>query len=123
MPQTSQTWWSDDAAADERGAGGGAAAEAEGGAEDELVLEGGRADANDEEAGAHTDAAGEGEGGGGEVDNDGEVAEVDVPFAALGGFPSFSFVMGWCGGVLEVRWAVAGASTASVQRGAVRMIG
>ena len=52
----------------------------------------------------------------GEVDNDGDVAEVEEPVAALVCFPPFFFVMGWCAGVLEVGRAVAGASTASVHR-------
>ena len=84
-------------------------------------MEGGSADVADEEAGADADAdaadevppsitptipradadsAGEGEGG--EGHNDGDVAEFDVPVAALVGFPSFFFVMAWCVGVLEV---------------------
>ncbi len=93
-------------------------------------MEGGSADVADEEAGADADATDEApstaptipradadsaeEGGVGEVDNDAEVAEFDVPVAALVGFPPFFFVMGWCVGVLEVGCAVSGVSTASV---------
>ena len=65
---------------------------------------------------ADADASGEGEGGEAEVDNDGLVEEVDEPVAALDGFSPFFFVMAWCVGVLEARWAVLGASTASVRR-------
>ena len=68
-----------------------------------------------EEAGADADADASGEGGVEEeelVDNDGDV-EVDGPVAALGGFPPFFFVMAWCVGVLEVRWAVFWACSAS----------
>ena len=114
MSQTSQSWpaerggGSADAADEDALAGGGAAAEAEG--DDELVLEGGSADVADEEAGAdatdeappttiptkpRADADSAGEGGVGEGHNDAEVAEVDVPVAALDGFPPFFFVMGW----------------------------
>ena len=98
------------------------AAESEGGvADDELVSEGGCADATDDEAGAdadadatddappsiiptkpRADADAEGDGGLGHT-NDGNV-EVDGPsVAALGGFPPFFFVMGWWVGVLEAR--------------------
>ena len=76
--------------------------------------------ASDDEAGAEADAVDEApssiaptnpradadaaEGGGGEgVDNDGNVAEFEGPVAALGGVPSFFFVMGWFVGLLEVR--------------------
>ena len=83
----------------------------------------GSADAADEEAGAGTDAAGEGGGtdasgdaGVGKEgrDNDGIIEEVDELVAALDVFSPFFFVMGWCVGVLEARWAVAGAITVSV---------
>ena len=58
---------------------------------------------------AGADAAGEGGVG------EGVGADVDGSAAALGAFPPFFFVMGWCVGALEVRRAVAGAVTASVQ--------
>ena len=87
------------------------------------------ADATAEEAGADTDvdadsdadldtgADASGEGGVGEegTDNDG-IVEVDGTVAALDGFPPFFFVMGWCVGLLEARWAVAGTSAVSVPR-------
>ena len=80
----------------------------------------GSVDAAEEEAGADADAPDEvppstpptnpredatadavGEVVVGEVDNDGDVSEVDGPVAALVCFPPFFFVMGWCVGVLE----------------------
>ena len=109
MPQTSQSW-----TADERGGGSAVVADDEAGAD---------ADAVDEvppsitptHPRAEEDAAEEGVVGEEGVVNDG-VVEVDGPVAALGGFPPFFFVMGWCAGVLEARWAVAGAVAASVTR-------
>ena len=114
LPQTSQSWSA------ERGGGraeddeeASTAAESEGGdagvADDELVLEGGCADAAGEGVGADADAADEappsitptnprvdadtaGEGGVGEGHNDG--VAIDAPVAALDGFPPFFFVMG-----------------------------
>ena len=77
-------------------------AEAEGGVTaDKLVLEGGGADTTDMDSGADAGAAGEAGVGAG-VDNDGNVEVDGLPGAALGGFPSFFFVIDWCGGVLEV---------------------
>ena len=104
MLQTSQS------CSAERGGGGSADAAAEeeeergtADADDELVLERGRADAPAEEAGADADADADadtsGEGEGGEVDNDGDVAEVDEPVSALDCFPPFFFAMGWVLGV------------------------
>ena len=63
-------------------------------------------------------------------DNDGAVEEVDGTVAALGGFPPFFFVMGWCVGDLEVGRAVAGAmrslctthSAASERRGCLEIV-
>ena len=60
----------------------------------------------DADAVTDADADASGEGGVGDeegTDNDGDVSEVDGPVAALGGFPPFFFVMGWCVGLLEVR--------------------
>ena len=60
-----------------------------------------------------------GEGGVGAVDTEATHAVpvvdaiVDGPIALLDGVPPFFFVMGWCVGVLGVRWAVAGASATS----------
>ena len=77
---------------------------------------GGAAAAEAADKDADKDAAGEGGVGAEGVVNAGDVAEVDGPVAALGGFPPFFFVMGWCMGFLEARWAVAGAVAASVPR-------
>ena len=91
MPQTSQSWPA------ERGGGSADVADEEADAD---------VDAVDEAAPSTTptipreDAVAEGEGGEGWGDNDGDV-EVDGSVAALGGFPPFFFVMGWCVGVLE----------------------
>ena len=131
MPQTSQSWSvergggrAEDAAGEEASTAAEAAEEGgvAGVADDELVLEGGCADAAGEGVGADAAAADEappsitptnprpadsdsaGEGVVGEVDNDGNVAEVDGPVAALDGFPPFFFVMAWYVGVLDARW-------------------
>ena len=66
---------------------------------------GGEADAGaDADADAGADASGEGVVGEEGVEgNDAKVAEVDGTVAALGGFPPFFFVMGWCVDVLEAQ--------------------
>ena len=103
-PQTSQSRSAaagpegGEGSADEEEPGGAAAAEA------------------DADAGAGADAAGEGGVAEEGEDNAGDVAEVGGSVAALDGLPPFFFVMGWCAGVLEARWAVAGAVAASVPR-------
>ena len=67
-------------------------------ADEELVMEGGSADAAAKEAGADADASGEGGGGEG-VGTVEDVADVDGTDAALDGFPPFFFVMvGYLGG-------------------------
>ena len=69
-----------------------------GDADDELVLEGGSADAAAKEAGADADASGEGGGGEG-VGTAEDATDVDGTVAALDGFPPFFFVIVGCLGV------------------------